>query len=77
MPPASAFRSGHLAAVWQTPALVAELTVLDNLFLGREISRPFLSKRRMRQEAVQVLDDLGIDIPLGVRVADLSGGSSN
>lgn len=74
VPPASAFRSGHLAAVWQTPALVAELTVLDNLFLGREISRPFLSKRRMRQEAVQVLDDLGIDIPLGVRVADLSGG---
>lgn len=73
-PPSVPFKSGELAAVWQTPALVEELRVVDNLFLGREPGLPFLGTRRMRTEAAQAFAELGLDIPLHARVSDLSGG---
>ncbi|PSJ62646.1 sugar ABC transporter ATP-binding protein [Kumtagia ephedrae] len=68
-----AARENGIAAVFQEFSLVPDLTVLDNLFLGREQSGGFFLKRRqMRQAAVDLLDDLGFHVPLDEKVAFLS-----
>jgi signal transduction histidine kinase/ABC-type multidrug transport system ATPase subunit len=73
--PASAFRNGDLAVVWQDLALCDNLSVTGNLFLGSEIGRVFLSRRRMDR---QVRDDLA-RVGLGPehlrrRIGEMSGG---
>jgi simple sugar transport system ATP-binding protein len=64
--------------VYQDLALIDELTVYQNMFLCREQRRaptPFLDRRRMKREAREALDDIGINLPrLDVPVARLSGG---
>ena len=71
-------RSHGVDTVYQDLALVDQLTVAQNLFLHREkltSPLPFVANRRMRREARQALDEIGINIPrLGVPVARLSGG---
>ena len=71
-------RSHGIDTVFQDLALIGELTVYQNLFLRREHVRtpiPFLSNRRMKQEARAALDQIGINIPrIDVPVARLSGG---
>ena len=65
-------------AVYQDLALIDELTVAQNMFLGREeLHRPLplLAGGAMRKRARSALDDIGVDIPrLRVPVARLSGG---
>jgi signal transduction histidine kinase/ABC-type multidrug transport system ATPase subunit len=72
---ATAFREGRLAAVWQDLALCDNLSILGNLFLGREPGRAFLARHTMRRRARAALDVLGLDLgDLGRRVGELSGG---
>jgi ABC-type sugar transport system ATPase subunit len=77
--PDEARRAG-IETVHQNLALVDELTVMQNLFLNREIVRrvgpfAFLDRRAMRQEARQLLSRLSINVPsVHQRVRRLSGG---
>jgi ribose transport system ATP-binding protein len=66
-------RESGIAAVFQEFSLVPDLSVLDNLFLGREQSTGgLLKQRQMRQAARKLLDDLGFHVPLDEKVAQLS-----
>jgi simple sugar transport system ATP-binding protein len=76
-------RSVGIEALYQDLALLPNLDVTTNLFLGREeviggVTRPlgFMARRRMRADAVKRLEDLHINIPRlwGTPVARLSGG---
>ncbi len=71
-------RAHGVDTVFQDLALVDQLTVYQNLFLHREkltSPLPFVANRRMRREAREALDEIGINIPrLDVPVARLSGG---
>jgi ABC-type sugar transport system ATPase subunit len=69
-----------IATIFQELALVENLTVYENIFLGREIVRPvfglpILAKKKMRDRVVQLIDELGSHIPSpAALVSDLSGG---
>jgi simple sugar transport system ATP-binding protein len=69
-------RSLGVDTVYQDLALINELSVYHNMFLGREHVRwPLLSNRTMRRLAKRHLDDMGVNIPsVDVEVAKLSGG---
>jgi ABC-type sugar transport system ATPase subunit len=71
-------RSLGVDVVYQDLALIDELSVYQNMFLCREerVGRlPFLDRRRMKKEAREALDEIGIHLPrLDVPVARLSGG---
>ena len=80
--PLDARRAG-VEMLYQDLALLPNLDVTTNLFLGRErvLSGPlgllgFIDRRRMRREAKNHLADLRINIPRlwGTPVASLSGG---
>lgn len=53
-----------------------EMTVLENLFLGREIKTTFglLNQKLMRQKALEVFKRLGVTIPLDIPIGNLSVG---
>lgn len=73
--PGSALRSGELAVVWQDLALCDNLSVIANLFLGRELGKAFLARRRMRADVAKALSRVGIGTAhLSRRIRDLSGG---
>jgi ABC-type sugar transport system ATPase subunit len=72
-----------IETVYQDLALLPNLDVVSNLFLGRERMQPgalrwlgVVSRRRMREEAREHLDELRIRIPAisGTPVGSLSGG---
>src|SRR6201993_1421495 len=75
-------RARHLgiAAIFQELALVENLTVYENIFLGREMVRPVfgvpvLDKKRMRERVMRLIDELGSHIPSpAALVSELSGG---
>ncbi|HLJ35666.1 MAG TPA: ATP-binding cassette domain-containing protein [Ktedonobacteraceae bacterium] len=71
-------RSLGIETVYQDLALVNELTVYHNMFLNRELRYfplPFLNNRKMRQQAREQLNKIGINIPsIDAEVAKLSGG---
>jgi len=75
-------REHGVGAVYQEPSLVAELTVLENMFLGREIARPgmrgkigMIARGTMARESEKALAALQIKLPsVRVPVAALSGG---
>jgi ABC-type sugar transport system ATPase subunit len=73
-------RSAGVETVFQDLALVEDLTVAQNLFLGREATRgvgplSFLDRRRMRREAADMVGTLAINVPqVTARVRRLSGG---
>jgi D-xylose transport system ATP-binding protein len=77
--PDEARRAG-IETVHQNLALVDELTVMQNLFLNREIVRRIgplvlLDRSSMRREAVALLSRLSINVPsVQSRVRRLSGG---
>ncbi|MGP3959881.1 ATP-binding cassette domain-containing protein [Nonomuraea sp. 3N208] len=70
-------RSLGIDIVYQDLALINELSVYHNMFLGREhvgFAR-LLSNRRMRKLAIEHLETMGVRIPsVDVEVAKLSGG---
>jgi len=57
-----AARSAGIECVFQTQALVDDLSVVQNIFLGRELcnSLGFMNARAMRQEARKLFAQLGI-----------------
>jgi simple sugar transport system ATP-binding protein len=71
-------RQQGVDVVYQDLALVDELSVYQNMFLGREPRLnplPLINTRRMKAEARRALNDIGINLPrLDVPVARLSGG---
>lgn len=77
--PESARQAG-IETVYQTLGLVEDLTIWQNLFLNREITRNWiitrtLNKPEMRARASTMLDDLDVYIPsVKARVRGLSGG---
>lgn len=67
-----AARDRGVNVVYQELTLVADLTVAENIFLGRELGRPFLRRADMTAAAQRVLDDLGIHVAAGATVRGLS-----
>jgi simple sugar transport system ATP-binding protein len=71
-------RAKGIETVYQDLALIDELSVYHNLFLRKErvfSPIPLLANRRMKREAREALDQIGINIPrIDVSVARLSGG---
>jgi simple sugar transport system ATP-binding protein len=71
-------RSLGIDCVYQDLALVNQLSVVQNMFLRRELLHspmPFLASRKMRQQTREALDEIGVNIPrLNVPAARLSGG---
>jgi ABC-type sugar transport system ATPase subunit len=72
-------RSHGIETVYQDLALIPQLSVFQNLFLGHEITRlgpiRFLDKGEMRKLARQYLDDINVHVPsIDAEAVDLSGG---
>ncbi|SOD96246.1 monosaccharide ABC transporter ATP-binding protein, CUT2 family [Caenispirillum bisanense] len=66
-------RALGICPVFQEFSLAPNLTVEDNLFLGREPRRlGFLDRRAMRAEARRIIADLGFDLDPARTVATLS-----
>lgn len=66
-------RNAGISAVYQEFSLVPQLTVLENLFLGREMVKSgLLDKESMRKKAEESLKRLDFDLDLSARVADLN-----
>jgi ribose transport system ATP-binding protein len=71
-----------IETIYQDLALAENLDVGANIFLGREVKRPYiggivktLDRRKMREESASVLDRLDIKIPsLAQQIRNLSGG---
>ena len=72
--PQEALQAG-IAVVYQELNLVPGLSVAENLFLGREPLHPalgFINNRQLLRSAAEILDSLGVSIPLKRPVAELS-----
>ena len=72
-------RDAGIETVYQNLALVEELDIPANFFLGREITHhrwfPIMRLKHMRQRAHETVRDLQIKIPgANARVAQMSGG---
>jgi ABC-type sugar transport system ATPase subunit len=67
-----AIRHHGLSIVYQEFTLVPDLTVADNVFLGREAGAPFLRRDDMRRTAQRLLDDLGVAVDARRLVRGLS-----
>ena len=72
-------RAHGIETVYQDLALIPQLPVFQNLFLGHEVTRlgplRLLDKREMRKLARQYLDDINVNVPsVDAEAADLSGG---
>jgi ABC-type sugar transport system ATPase subunit len=67
-------RDRGIGAVYQEPSLVPELTVLENVFLGRELRGRgrVLERKTMRKQAHEALERVGARIRIGREVAALS-----
>ncbi|MBQ9956219.1 MAG: sugar ABC transporter ATP-binding protein, partial [Ruminococcus sp.] len=53
-----------------------DLTVEENLFMGKEITKKFgiCDKKAMRKKAQEVMDKMGVNIPINAVMSDLSVG---
>jgi ABC-type sugar transport system ATPase subunit len=69
--PIEARRRG-ISTVYQEFTLVPELSVTDNVFLGREQGRPFLRRAAMARDVQAILDELGAGVDASAPVARLS-----
>lgn len=73
-------RSAGIEMIYQDFALVPQLTVTQNIFLGREIERrflgiPLINKREMNERARGLFESLGLRVPsVTSPVLALSGG---
>lgn len=66
-----------IAMIFQELSLVQSMTVTENIFLGEEIKKGILrDTAAMRKKAVELLDNLGINIDPDIPVSKLSVGMS-
>lgn len=65
-----------ISTITQEFNLVPQLTVAENIFLGREPTARvgLLNWRQIKRHASEVLNELGLNVPLGQRVSYLSVG---
>ncbi|HXQ55120.1 MAG TPA: sugar ABC transporter ATP-binding protein, partial [Actinomycetes bacterium] len=72
----SAALDAGIATVYQEPQLFGELSVAENIFIGRELTKGVLVDRATQRAKVdELLDRLGLDRALAdVRVADIPVG---
>ncbi len=69
--PLSTRRRG-VSIVYQEFTLVPDLSVADNVFLGRERGTGWLRRREMRRAVQALLDELGVNVSAAARLRDLS-----
>lgn len=64
-----------IAVIHQELALIPEMTVAENIYLGREPQRyGFIDKSKLYQDAGELLSRFGLDIPLQSRIHELGIG---
>lgn len=72
--------SAGIATIFQELALSENLSISENVYLGRELKRsilgiPFLKRKEMKEQVAGLLDELDAHIPdPNLRVGSLSGG---
>ncbi len=78
--PSEAYEKG-IAIIFQETSLFPDLTVLENIFMGHEPTRPLLGWARwatrldygaMREKAAEIFGRLGLEVDLEARVSELS-----
>ncbi|MCB2130244.1 MAG: ATP-binding cassette domain-containing protein [Rhodobacteraceae bacterium] len=75
--PSSSSEAGHISVIHQHFSLAPDLTVAENMFLGREprmLGGLLIDRRRMRHEAARVLGELGLAISPDQSLATLTVG---
>ncbi len=73
LPPNGQAEAMGIVLIHQELNLAEHLTVVDSIFLGREIRRAaFLDIRQMREKAEALLDTLHVDIDPSARIDTLS-----
>ena len=66
-------KSKGISTVYQELKLCPNLTVVENIFLGRELRRGLsLDWKRMTQQAQAKLDELGLEIDVHKKISELS-----
>ncbi|MBE6857597.1 MAG: sugar ABC transporter ATP-binding protein [Ruminococcus sp.] len=73
--PQEAEKAG-IVFIYQELNVLFDLTVEENLFMGKEITKKFgiCDKKAMRKKAQEVMDKMGVNIPINAVMSDLSVG---
>lgn len=73
--PQEAEKAG-IVFIYQELNVMFDLTVEENLFMGKEITKGFgiCDKKAMRKKAQEILDKMGVNIPVGATMSELSVG---
>ena len=73
--PQEAEKAG-IVFIYQELNVLFDLTVEENLFMGKEITKKFgiCDKKAMRAKAQEVMDRMGVNIPIDAVMSDLSVG---
>ncbi len=73
--PQEAEKAG-IVFIYQELNVLFDLTVEENLFMGKEITRGFgiCDKKAMRRKAQEAMDKMGVNIPINAVMSDLSVG---
>jgi len=73
--PQEAEKAG-IVFIYQELNVLFDLTVEENLFMGKEITKKFgiCDKKAMRDKAQEVMDKMGVNIPVDATMSDLSVG---
>ncbi len=73
--PQEAEKAG-IVFIYQELNVLFDLTVEENLFMGKEITKAFgiCDKKAMRKKAQEVMDKMGVNIPIDAVMSDLSVG---
>ena len=73
--PQEAEKAG-IVFIYQELNVLFDLTVEENLFMGKEITKGFgvCNKKAMRQKAQEIMDKMGVNIPVNKVMSELSVG---
>ena len=73
--PQEAEKAG-IVFIYQELNVLFDLTVEENLFMGKEITKKFgiCDKKAMRAKAQEIMDRMGVNIPVSASMSDLSVG---
>ena len=73
--PQEAEKAG-IVFIYQELNVLFDLTVEENLFMGKEITKGFgiCDKKAMREKAQEIMDRMGVNIPVTAQMSDLSVG---